>query len=159
MLHFARSGLCLTVALLAWVVPATVDAQIGAHEQAAKRPAGTKLVPLWALLAVDPAVAQAPAAPVDAPASSPTPAGDSDDPPPADDPGPVLDAEADKKAVPVPEEERSVFKTWWFWALTAAIVGGTVALGVAAADTVDPTARNCAPTVSACFGDGREGSR
>lgn len=56
---------------------------------------------------------------------------------------------------PVDEEEESVFKTWWFWALTAGVVGGTVALGVWAAQPEDQPAGLCSPGVIACFGDGR----
>ncbi len=58
-------------------------------------------------------------------------------------------------ARPADDEEDSVFKTWWFWALTAAVVGGTVALGVWAAQPEDQPAGLCSPGVIACFGDGR----
>jgi hypothetical protein len=53
------------------------------------------------------------------------------------------------------EDEGSVFRTWWFWALTAGIVGSTVALGVWAGQPGDTPARICQPDSIACFGDGR----
>lgn len=55
----------------------------------------------------------------------------------------------------VDDEESSVFKTWWFWALAAGVVGSTVALGVWAAQPSDSPARSCPAGVAACFGDGR----
>ncbi|MDX2019079.1 MAG: hypothetical protein SF187_02480 [Deltaproteobacteria bacterium] len=71
-------------------------------------------------------------------------------------PAPVADAEETKAKAPlVEDEEKSVFKTWWFWALTAGIVASTVALGVWAAQPGDTPARICQPGVIACFGDGR----
>lgn len=60
-----------------------------------------------------------------------------------------------QKPVRMDEEESSVFKTWWFWALTAAVIGGTVALGVWAAQPEEQPAGLCSPNVIACFGDGR----
>lgn len=57
---------------------------------------------------------------------------------------------------PAEDDERPIYKTWWFWALTAAVVGGTVALGVAMRDTSGPRPpRACPMGVIACFGDGR----
>lgn len=63
--------------------------------------------------------------------------------------------EVKTKTVVVDEEEGSVFKTWWFWALTAGIVASTVALGVWAGQPGDTPARICQPGSIACFGDGR----
>src|SRR3954454_11929787 len=37
---------------------------------------------------------------------------------------------------PVPQEESPIYKKWWFWALTGAVVGGIVICGVA---TFKPT--------------------
>ena len=67
----------------------------------------------------------------------------------------AAEAEVKKPAVMVNDEESSAFKTWWFWALAAAVVGGTVALGVWAAQPEDQPAGLCSPNVIACFGDGR----
>lgn len=52
-------------------------------------------------------------------------------------------------------DEVPVYKKWWFWALTAAVIGGTVALGVWAADPSDTPARPCSAGTRVCFGDGR----
>lgn len=62
-------------------------------------------------------------------------------------------ASAAKKSLD--EDEPSAFKTWWFWALAAGVVGSTVALGVWAAQPSDSPARPCPAGVIACFGDGR----
>jgi hypothetical protein len=57
---------------------------------------------------------------------------------------------------PVEQEERPIYKTWWFWALTAAVVGGTVALGLAMREPdKERPPRACTPGVLVCFGDGR----
>ena len=55
--------------------------------------------------------------------------------------------------------EKPYYKKWWFWALTAAVVGGTVALGVWAVEPSQVPARACSPGVIGCFGDGRSGIR
>ena len=72
-------------------------------------------------------------------------------------PNPADEALAKAAAQPVEDDEDdgSVFKTWWFWALSAVVVGGTVALGVWAAQPDDKAAGLCSPTAIACFGDGR----
>lgn len=68
----------------------------------------------------------------------------------------VTDEAAEKAAKKnLDDEESSVFKTWWFWALAAGVVGGTVALGVWAAQPTDTPSRPCPAGVAACFGDGR----
>ena len=64
----------------------------------------------------------------------------------------ALQAKQEKKPV---ADDTPVYKRWWFWALTAAVVGGTVALGVWAIEPTRTPAKNCAPGVIACFGDGR----
>ncbi len=56
-------------------------------------------------------------------------------------------------------EEAPYYKKWWFWALTAVVVGGTVALGVWAVQPSTVPARACSPGVIGCFGDGRSGIR
>ena len=55
--------------------------------------------------------------------------------------------------------ESPYYKKWWFWALTAAVIGGTVALGVWAVEPSAVPARACSPGVIGCFGDGRSGIR
>ena len=47
------------------------------------------------------------------------------------------------------------YRKWWFWALSAAVVGGTVALGVWAVDPGTKPANACPAGVLVCFGDGR----
>lgn len=111
------------------------------------------VVPLRALLAVEDPATAGDAEPTPVPATD------------AETPGlllgsPTAEPEADqspavKKQVAMDEEEPSVFKTWWFWTLTAAIVGGTVGLGIWAAQPEDSPARTCSPGTIACFGDGR----
>lgn len=59
------------------------------------------------------------------------------------------------QAVPPVEDEVPAYKRWWFWALTAAVVGGTIALGALAIDPSTPQARGCTADALACFGDGR----
>jgi hypothetical protein len=51
--------------------------------------------------------------------------------------------------------ESPYYKKWWFWALTAAVVGGTLALGAWAVEPTTPPARACSAGVIGCFGDGR----
>jgi hypothetical protein len=70
-------------------------------------------------------------------------------------PAPADEEIANAAKKKVDDEESSVFKTWWFWALAAGVVGSTVALGVWAAQPSDSPARPCATGVIACFGDGR----
>lgn len=52
-------------------------------------------------------------------------------------------------------DETPAYKKWWFWALTAAVVGGTVALGTWAVDAGSDPAKGCAAGTVLCFGDGR----
>lgn len=88
--------------------------------------------------------------PVLAPSLGALAAADQDDPPPR---GGVV---AKKKAEPTePVEEKPVYKTWWFWALTAAVVGGTVIFGVATFKPTENAPLACVSGVVACFGDGR----
>jgi hypothetical protein len=62
-------------------------------------------------------------------------------------------AAAQKKQPDV--DDTPVHKKWWFWALTAAVVGGTVGLAVWAIEPSTQPARACTPGVIGCFGDGR----
>ena len=105
------------------------------------------------LVAVDdPAASSTPAAPTQ-PVDNETPLGLQPD---AEKAAAAEAEEVKAKDKPVVEEEEgSVFKTWWFWALTAGIVGSTVALGVWAAQPGETPARICQPGSIACFGDGR----
>lgn len=52
-------------------------------------------------------------------------------------------------------DDTPAYKKWWFWALTAAVVGGTVALGKWAVDAGSDPAKGCAAGTRLCFGDGR----
>lgn len=133
------------VAAIPFVAPGTARAE-------ATEPA---LIPLAKLLAVEPAQATPSASP--APAAAPTTGGEV---PPglAEKPAEPVPTEAEveetSKAT-IPEEEESVFRTWWFWVLAGGIVIGSVALGVMASDTDAVTpARSCMPGYH-CFGDGR----
>jgi hypothetical protein len=56
---------------------------------------------------------------------------------------------------PESDEDANIFTQWWFWAAAAAVVGGTVAVGVLASQPADNQARGCMPGYL-CFGDGRE---
>src|SRR5688500_8545211 len=48
-------------------------------------------------------------------------------------------------------DETPAYKRWWFWALTAAVVGGTVALGAWAVDSGSNPPKGCAATSAVCF--------
>jgi hypothetical protein len=95
------------------------------------------------------------AARADSPLFHPSPralaaAGD-DDPPPRNASRAVKEPAADA----APKEETPIYKKWWFWALTAAVVGGTVAFGVAKFKPAVHLPHACPPAAVACFGDGR----
>lgn len=62
---------------------------------------------------------------------------------------------AGQPASAVPEDEAPVYKRWWFWALTGAVVVGTVGLVAWASQTTESPARPCAAGTLVCFGDGR----
>lgn len=47
------------------------------------------------------------------------------------------------------------YKTWWFWTVTAVVVGGAVAIGVVASRPREATIHGCPADVIGCFGDGR----
>jgi hypothetical protein len=79
-------------------------------------------------------------------------AADEEDPPPRDDPR-LLQKKPDKEVVP--QEETPIYKTWWFWALTAAVVGGTVVFGVSTFKPAEHFPHACPSNAVACFGDGR----
>ena len=73
-----------------------------------------------------------------------------------DEPPPHQQQVVTKPVTPaVPPEETPVYKTWWFWALTAAVVGGTVIFGVATFKPTPHAPQACVPMAAACFGDGR----
>lgn len=77
---------------------------------------------------------------------------DDEDPPPRVD-RTVVEKPVEKKRV---EDDRPIYKTWWFWALTAAVVGGTVTAGVLTIKgSPAPPPLGCPPSTLACFGDGR----
>jgi hypothetical protein len=73
-----------------------------------------------------------------------------------DEPPPHLDPKAvkPKPVKAVPEDEAPVYKKWWFWAVTAAVVGGTVIFGVSTFKPAQHLPRACSPTAVVCFGDG-----
>jgi hypothetical protein len=76
----------------------------------------------------------------------------------ADDEPPAHEDSRAVKPRPVkaaPEDEAPVYKKWWFWALTAAVVGGTVLFGVTTFKPAQHLPTACPPTTVACFGDGR----
>lgn len=78
-------------------------------------------------------------------------AADDDEPPPHEDP-----RAAKKKAKPTaPVEETPVFKKWWFWALTAAVVGGVAIVGISTFKPAPHVPMACQPGTITCFGDGR----
>lgn len=52
-------------------------------------------------------------------------------------------------------DEAPVYKKWWFWALTAVVVGGTIAFGVATNEPPQHLPHACPPGTATCFGDGR----
>ena len=79
-------------------------------------------------------------------------AADGDEPPAHVDPATVL------KPAPKPvaaEDDTPVYKKWWFWALTAAVVGGTAAFGALTFTAAEARPRACPPSTRTCFGDGR----
>src|SRR4051794_36708576 len=55
------------------------------------------------------------------------------DDPPVRRAAPVVKEEAPRRG----DADQPLYKKWWFWALTAAVVGGTVALGVATFDKTE----------------------
>ena len=76
-----------------------------------------------------------------------------DDEPPAHEDNPLKVKPHPVKAVP--EEEAPVYKKWWFWAITGAVVGGAVIFGAATFKPAQHLPMACPETVVACFGDGR----
>jgi hypothetical protein len=75
-----------------------------------------------------------------------------DEPPPHVD-RPTVARPAARPAVAL--DDSPVYKKWWFWALTAAVVGGTIAFGALTFTPAEPRPRACPATTLACFGDGR----
>ncbi|HXU82873.1 MAG TPA: hypothetical protein VN914_15845 [Polyangia bacterium] len=110
-----------------------------------------RIVALAAVMAWAPALARADS-PLLHPSQRALAAAGDDEPPPHADP-------RAQKATPArkaePEEETPIYKKWWFWALTGAVVGGTVIFGVAAFKPAQHLPAACDPMAVACFGDGR----
>jgi hypothetical protein len=79
--------------------------------------------------------------------------GDSDDPPLRRRETPVVKQEPQK----VELDEAPIYKKWWFWALTAAVVGGVVTVGVLSNKPTETFPHACPPSTVLCFGDGRGG--
>jgi hypothetical protein len=52
-------------------------------------------------------------------------------------------------------DELPAYKRWWFWALTAAVVGTAVVVGVVIAKPKTQPAMACMTGNIGCFGDGR----
>jgi hypothetical protein len=77
-----------------------------------------------------------------------------DEPPPYVDPA-TLRQPPPTKVVTTPEREAPLYKKWWFWALTAAVVGGTAAFGAATYKPLGHSAQACPLNTLVCFGDGR----
>jgi hypothetical protein len=79
-------------------------------------------------------------------------AADDDEPPPHQDPRAIK-----KQVKPTtPAEETPVFKKWWFWALTAAVVGTVAIVGASTFKPATHAAQACVPGTVTCFGDGRQ---
>jgi len=75
-----------------------------------------------------------------------------------DEPPPHVDRTTVRKAPVRPvmaADEVPVYKKWWFWAVTAAVVGGTIAFGALTFTPVEPRPSACPTTSVTCFGDGR----
>jgi|tagenome__1003787_1003787.scaffolds.fasta_scaffold19787870_1 hypothetical protein len=76
-----------------------------------------------------------------------------DEPPPHANRGALK--QATPKAVVVADEDAPVYKKWWFWAVTAAVVGATVAYGALSFKPAEARPRACPLSTRVCFGDGR----
>jgi hypothetical protein len=74
-----------------------------------------------------------------------------------DEPPPHMDRRAVTKVEKpaTPTQEVPIYKAWWFWALTAAVVGSTVVFGVVTFKPAPHAPMACMPDTVACFGDGR----
>jgi hypothetical protein len=79
--------------------------------------------------------------------------GDSEDPPLRRRETPVVKQEPQK----VELDEAPIYKKWWFWALTAVVVGGVVAVGVLSNKPTETFPHACPSSSVLCFGDGRGG--
>ncbi len=77
---------------------------------------------------------------------------DVDDPPPREETNPATPPPRQPK--PIVDDARPFHKQWWFWALAAVVVGGTVAIGVATYSSDKKLPHPC-PADTVCFGDGR----
>jgi hypothetical protein len=80
-------------------------------------------------------------------------AADKDEPPPRLDQAPL-----ERKPVKpvVADDDSPVYRKWWFWAVAAAVVGGTIAFGALTFTPAAAHPRACPPTTRLCFGDGRQ---
>jgi uncharacterized membrane protein len=107
--------------------------------------------PPWMLSALQ----AAPAADAPEPRRASSEADDPPRTPPIPRSDPRAEAEAAEKQRKAELAAQPAYKRWWFWALTAVVVGGTAALGVWLVDSSDNPARKCSEGVVACFGDGR----
>ena len=57
---------------------------------------------------------------------------------------------------PPPADDIPVYKNFWFWVLTAAMVGGVITAGVVLDKPMPSKPHPCPmPMVTICFGDGR----
>jgi hypothetical protein len=79
--------------------------------------------------------------------------GDSEDPPLKRRETPVVKQEPEK----VELDQPPLYKKWWFWALTAAVVGGVVTVGVLSNQPAKSYPHACPVGSVLCFGDGRGG--
>jgi hypothetical protein len=78
-------------------------------------------------------------------------AADGDEPPPHVDPAKLRKPEPKK----VELDDSPVYKKWWFWVVTAAVVGGTIAYGALTFTPAEARPHACPPSTRVCFGDGR----
>ena len=80
-------------------------------------------------------------------------AADKDEPPPHADQAPLQRQPVKPVAT---DDDSPVYRKWWFWAVAAAVVGGTIAFGALTFTPADARPRACPTTSRLCFGDGRQ---
>jgi hypothetical protein len=78
-----------------------------------------------------------------------------EDPAASDAPDLARPAGTAQTAAVAPEDESPVYTKWWFWAITGAVVVGTVGLVVWASQPTDTPAKPCSAGTLVCFGEGR----